>query len=338
MTPGPRNDDQGRSWPSSFHEATRFILDQLPGCTPVEGAPTDAERISRADERPELVTPTVIDGSPFTSVHVADPRRDRATSAFAGFLDGAQDVRVVNQAEGIPIVWATVSAAVRARINRRLVSWQGHAPIVRGQYYIPFRYIEGMRENLKTHPQVVDTASADASGRFPSRHPAALMEAAVKKVQADRERLEQTLAEAWCGSETEVLYVDGSIAGNSLVSGSRQVVGVIKSHRRLYAEGDAFRIVAGLPAGHRTSIFRVAPRAGSAVASWYLRIRPSLGRDALFGLIRVEAAMTEDVSSRADEISRWLVAEALPLALPDGRWDKMAYGIRHTEEFLRAIS
>ena len=27
-----------------------------------------------------------------------------------------------------------------------------------------------------------------------------------------------------------------------------------------------------------------------------------------------------------------------PLSLPDGRWDKMAYGVHDCEEFLRAIS
>ena len=338
MTERQRNDAQGRGWPASPHEATRFILEQLPGCVPVEGAPTDAERIARADERPELVVPSVLDGSAFTSLQVADPTRDRGTSAFAGFLDGAQDVRVVNQSGGIPIVWATVSAAVRARVDRRLVSWRGHPPVVSGRYYIPFRYVDGLRDDLRNHPLVVDTAAGDASGKFPSRHPAALMEAAVKRVQQDRERVEHTLAEAWCSSETEVLYADGSIAGSAITSASRQVVGVIKSHRRLYAEGDAFEIVAGLPVGSRTSIFRVAPRSGFAVASWYLRIRSPLGRDALFGLIRVEAAITDDVTERADDISRWLVAEGSPLALPDGRWDKMAYGIRHTEEFLRAIS
>ena len=42
-------------------------------------------------------------------------------------------------------------------------------------------------------------------------------------------------------------------------------------------------------------------------------------------------------AARANEVSRWVLAEALPLALPDGRWDKMAYGIRDCEEFLRAI-
>jgi hypothetical protein len=52
----------------------------------------------------------------------------------------------------------------------------------------------------------------------------------------------------------------------------------------------------------------------------------------------VEAAESSDITSRANEISRWIIAEGSPLALPDGRWDKMSYGIRDTEEFLRAIS
>jgi hypothetical protein len=54
--------------------------------------------------------------------------------------------------------------------------------------------------------------------------------------------------------------------------------------------------------------------------------------------VRVEAALGDDITARADDISRWIIAEGAPLALPDGRWDKMAYGIRDTEEFLRAIS
>jgi len=113
---------------------------------------------------------------------------------------------------------------------------------------------------------------------------------------------------------------------------------VIKSHNTLYAEGDAFRVLVGLQPGERSSAFRVAPRTRNEVASWYVRVRSAVGRDALFGLVRVEASLTDDLTTRADEISRWIIAEGSPLALPDGRWDKMSYGVRDTEEFLRAIS
>ena len=72
--------------------------------------------------------------------------------------------------------------------------------------------------------------------------------------------------------------------------------------------------------------------------SWYLRVRSAKGHDPLWGLVRVEVAEAERPTERADEISRWVLAEMSPLSLPDGRWDKMAYGIRDCEEFLRAIS
>lgn len=325
-------------WPASAHEARRFILHELPRCTPVDGGTAEGDRHGRANEPPELLDPDIIEGSTFRAVHVADPRSVRGQSGFAGFLDGTQDVRIVNQIDGIPIVWATVSAAVRARTNRRLASWSGRPPVVRGSYYIPFRYVDGMPDELRNDSRVVDTASQDRSGKFPSRHPAALMEAAVQRVQQDRENAEIELAEAWCALEEQALYVDGSISASPMVSRSTLAVGVIKSHRRLYAEGDAFRVLVALRAGERSTVFRVSSRSRHPVASWYVRVRAATGRDALFGLVRVESAETVDVSARADELSRWIIAEGSPLALPDGRWDKMAYGVRDAEEFLRAIS
>lgn len=333
--------EEGRElagWPGSPHEATRFILGHLPDCDPVEDFPRQTERPVHGEDAPTLIIPEMIEGEFFRAIQVADPQSARGQSGFAGFLDGTQDVRVVNQARGIPIVWATVSAAIRARVNRRLLAWAPHPPIVRRRYYLPFRYVDGLRAELRSHSQVVDTAREDASGNIPSRHPAALMEAAVQKVQQDREAIELQLAEAWCAAGQGALYVDGSITGSRIVSQSAVAVGIVKSHRRLYADGDAFRTLVALRAGERSSIFRVAPRSRFPVASWYVRIRNATGRDALFGLVRVEAAIGDDVSARADEISRWIIAEGSPLALPDGRWDKMAYGIRDTEEFLRAIS
>jgi hypothetical protein len=78
------------------------------------------------------------------------------------------------------------------------------------------------------------------------------------------------------------------------------------------------------------------------VASWYLRLREPSGRDPLWGLVRIEvappaAAEAATIGRRADQVSRWVLAEASPLSLPDGRWDTMAYGIRDCEQFLRSI-
>jgi hypothetical protein len=73
-----------------------------------------------------------------------------------------------------------------------------------------------------------------------------------------------------------------------------------------------------------------------------LRIRDPRGHDPMWGLVRVEVAQPvaggeAEVGRRADEVSRWILAEVSPVALPDGRWDKMVYGVRDCEEFLRAV-
>ncbi len=313
-------------------------MSALPGASPVEIAAMDGDPRGKSEEPPVLATPNLIEGTVFRAIRVAPERETRPVSEFTGFLDGAQEVRVVNHVGGIPIVWATVSATVRVRHNRRLTTWAGHPPVLERRYYLPLQYLTDLRADWKDDPRVVDTARPDSAGIIPTRHPAALLERAMQKVQQDREALERKLAEAWCDIESSPLYVDGSITTSATASMSGLAVGVIKSHRTLYADGDAFRVVVSLRPGERSSAFRVAPRFRSPVASWYVRIRSAVGRDALFGLVRVEAAESEDLTTRADEISRWIIAEGSPLALPDHRWDKMSYGVRDAEEFLRAIS
>ena len=330
--------DNELSWPTSTHAARRFMMGALPNASPMDLSSRETDPRSRADEPPILQKPSVVEGDKLRAIRVAPARGARLDSDFAGFLDGSQDVRIVNHCEGIPIVWATVSAGVRVRNNRRLTAWARHAPAVSRRYYLPLRYLAGLSPNLRNDPRVVDTAMPDKKGAYPSRHPAALLESAIQKVQQDRESLEQALAEAWCVDESSPLYVDGSIAASPIASESPLTIGVVKSHRTLYADGDAFRVVVGLEAGERSSVFRVARGDRYPVASWYVRIRNASGHDALFGLVRVESAESIDLTARADEISRWVIAEGSPLALPDGRWDKMSYGIRDTEEFLRAIS
>ena len=120
-------------------------------------------------------------------------------------------------------------------------------------------------------------------------------------------------------------------------------VGVVKTHRTLYAEGPALAVVLGL--GHARALERLSHHLATrtTVASWYLRLRDPAGRDPMWGLVRVEIAHPEPqemhaIGERADEVSRWILAEASPLSLPDARWDKMVYGIRDCEEFLRAVA
>jgi len=267
--------------------------------------------------------------------------RDPAVT-FGAFLDGAQQVRILSHWHGVPILLGTVSAVVRVRQNRRLSTWGHRDPVVLRRLYLPLRYLKTLDATLDGTVwdgfEIVDTAATDAHGHWPSQHPGALRASALDRIRADRERVEVRLAEAWCAHESAPICVDGSISGSERVATSACAVGVIKSHQTLYADGEALDVVMRLRRGERSSVFNIGGRSRTGVVSWYLRVREPAGQDAMFGLVRVEAAVTRDVSDRADEVSSWVLAETAPLALPDGRWDKMMYGVRDCEEFLKAIS
>jgi hypothetical protein len=261
---------------------------------------------------------------------------------FGAFLDGAQQVRILSHWHGVPILLGTVSAVVRVRQNRRLSTWGHREPEVHRRLYMPLRYLTTLDATLDGTMfdgfEIVDTAATDARGHWPSLHPGALRASALDCIRADRERLEVRLAEAWCAREPEPICIDGSMSGSERVATSACAVGVIKSHQTLYADGDALSVVMRLGRGERSSVFKIGGRSRTGVVSWYLRVREPAGQDAMFGLVRVESMAIGDVAERADEVSSWILGEAAPLALPDGRWDKMMYGVRDCEEFLKAIS
>jgi hypothetical protein len=267
----------------------------------------------------------------------ARPVPGTPTPGFVAFLDGTQESRVLAWDLAAPIVVGRVAAAIRARTTRHLATWR--APIVEWRLYAPFAY-------TSPHPWVdyitaaatVDTSLPEPNGEPPPPHPAALLERARQAVSRDRDALELRLAETWCAAEDRPLFIDGGIGGSDKVARAPCAIGVIKSHRTLWVDRDALAIVLALRSGERSSVIRIQPRGRASVYSWYLRLRSATGHDSLWGLVRVEIAETQHITTRADQVSRWILAETVPLALPDARWDKMVYGVRNTEEFLRAIT
>jgi hypothetical protein len=258
-------------------------------------------------------------------------------AAFRAFLDGIQASQVILAGrDGAPVVHGTVAAVVRRRDDRVLRVWSG-APRIARALYVPVALI-GARELAwlrGARMEIVDTLPGDDP--LP-RHPMELLALARTAVQRRREELEIALAERWCESEREPLFIDGGISGAGRAAQSALAVGVVKSHRTLYAAGDSLGIVTGLDAGARTTAFEVRSPRRTTVASWYLRLRDARGRDPFFGLVRVEIARESWSPERADEVSRWVLAERAPVSLPDKRWSTMAYGIRDCEEYLRALT
>jgi hypothetical protein len=324
-----------RSDIQSFHGVQRRLAAVLSGEAWLE-APTPLELTTLgSDDAPRLIAASLIEGRTMRAHIVSGDVAPR----FAAFLDGTQVSRVLVHANEVPIVYGVVASVVRERWERRMRTWR--TPIVRHALYAPVPLLDPAWRSalMQLEVPVIDTL-----GRGPadSPHPFALQDSAIHAVQHAREAAERELAEQWCAHESRELVVDGAITGSERVATSACAVGVIKSHRTLYVEGESLRVVLRLKRGERSSVFRVTSPRRTPVASWYLRLRDPHGRDPLWGLVRVEiaepaGARTAEVPERADEVSGWVLAEALPLAVPDGRWDKMMYGIRDCEEFLRAI-
>ena len=317
--------------------ALRSLMERLPGMSAVEGGSIEP---AMSSDPPLLRSAKIVEGSSLRVVKVPDFTR-HTVSGFRAFLDGTQQVRLVAHHFGMPVVFGTVAAGVRIRVNRRLITWGHQPPRVERKIYLPLRYLPPLaeiRDAARGNWEIVDTSTADKDGEYPSQHPSVLQERATRAVDRERDRVEDALAEAWCARAEAPLFIDGGISRSERVASSSCAVGVIKSHRTLYFDGHEVGKVLGLRKGERTSVFRVSPRSRNSVLSWYLRLRDEAGHDPMWGLVRIEVAECDQPSARADEISRWVMAETTPLSLPDGRWDKMAYGVRDCEEFLRAIS
>lgn len=314
---------------ATLRSVCRFLAAHMPDASPHAQPLPPHEFVNTVGERPRTVGARILEGT------TLQPRRIRQppVAGIGAFLDGIQQGYTVCYRYGTPVILGKAAAAIRVRRNRRLTTWR---PRVEHRLYLPFSWIDPAPFAALGLPLV--DLSTGADGEPVSRHPTDIAEQAFHRLQGDRERLEFALAEAWCTLEDAPLLIDGGISGSDRVASSATSIGLVKSHRTLYAEGDALSTVLALGAGERSSVFRIASKR-TAVASWYLRLRDPTGRDPLWGLVRVEIAeQGASLGDRADLVSRWILAEASPLALPDTRWDKMVYGVRDCEEFLRAIS
>jgi hypothetical protein len=312
----------------------RALAGALPESRGAEpGAPL--EMSAQSAEPPRLRSAQVIEGHDFHARRV-DGEPEVGLTAF---LDGTQESKVACYVHNVPVVLGTVAAVIRDRRNQRMFTWR-HA--VQKRLYAPKSQLSNAEwAALGTIGLELSDSSGAVGDELSADHPLAIRESVIKRVQHDRERLENDLARAWCERETRRLMVDGGIIGSEAVARSECALGVVKSHRTLYVSGAALFVTLGLRQGERSSVFLISSDRRPSAASWYLRLRNNQGYDPTWGLVRVEIAAGprgDALTRRADEVSRWILAEVAPVSLPDGRWHTMVYGVRDCEEFLRAIT
>jgi hypothetical protein len=242
------------------------------------------------------------------------------------FLDGTQHSELIGYAGASPIFAAVLGAAVRERRDRRLTT------------------AELERRDVAIGRPAALAAAGDALGALEllavpddePPHPVRDTHAAARVLDRARGELEVRVGTRYRERSDAWLVVDGSLAESLKWSTDERMVGVAKSHASLPFDGEDLERYLRLPAGHRSSIFAPASRSFAPVRAWALRLWPWEGKDLFHGLIRVEVAPALGEPETADRLSRWLLAERAPVSAPDPRWDRLLYGVRSVETFLRA--
>ncbi len=324
---GPRN--------GASAEAAVRLLAQLTGhgSGATAATLTPLEVLERGADQPARLAPAApLEGASIVRRPVAGSPDVR----FTAFLDGIQRSLVLPQPRPtVPVVHGTVGAVIRERADRALRTWGGDHVLDRA-LYLPVARVEAAWVDAMRAAGfgIEDTSAASADAVHPAEH----LSAARDAVQRRREAIEAALAGRWCAEGRGALYVDGGIAALGDAARGATVVGVVKSHRTAYVDGPSLEVVAALPPGDRTTAFVVESRRRAHVASWYLRLREGDGADPFSGIVRLEVAAGAFSPAHADDVSRWVLAEREPVALPDARWRVMAYGIRDCEAYLRAVA
>ena len=242
------------------------------------------------------------------------------------YLDGIQRSEIIAYDGSAPIVVAEIAAAVRERQDRRLHT-----------------VVEALRMVALGRPSAL-AAAGDALGELQAiplpedepPHPLRDLVNASHALDQARGALEVVVGDRYRASSNGWLVLDGSLAVSPRWAEDPRMVAISKSHSVLPFDGADLEQYLRLPCAHRSSVYAPATRSLAPVRAWGLRLWPWEGKDLLHGLVRVEVAPANESTERANEISRWMLAERAPISAPDPRWDRLLYGVYSVEQYLRA--
>ena len=294
------------------------------GFTPASWIPAASEgRAEEATIRPARL----VELGPVVGRSVGPPE---AWPDPVAFLDGTQRYEVMAYAGASPVVVAEVAAAVMVREDRHLQAGE----VERRRLLIARpRVLSSLREVVE---EAVEGYQAIQLPDDSPIHPVRDFQLARREVDAARTRLELSVGRRFRRRSDAWLIADGSLTESPQWASDPRMLGVSKSHATLPIADQDLETYLRISAGHRSPVFQPAGHALAPVFSWALRLWPWEEKDLLHGLIRIEAAPTEETLEQVDRLSRWLLAERAPVSTPDPRWDRLLYGFRGVEEYLRA--
>jgi len=304
--------------PLFFRRLRRAAVER--GVTGASGAPPAVE--GRPDDF-RLAPSRLIEGEALQeySVGPAEPCPEPIA-----FVDGTQRYEVVGYVGTMPLVAARIAAAVRLRTAGRF----------RTVERADRRLLVGAAEALDTFGPCPGGVEAIELPHDEPLHPLKALEHAHRAIDSCRTALERQLGAQFRRGYDAWLVVDGVLSDSEVWADDPKAVGVSKSHATLPFEGESLLRYLTIEAGHRSSIFEPSTWRFLPAHSWGLRLWDYRDKDLFHGLVRIEMAANHCSGAVADRVSRWLMAERVPLSRPDPRWDRLLYGVATVERHLRA--
>jgi hypothetical protein len=290
------------------------------GLTPASLLPeAGAGRLEEAAIRPARI----VEGSSLQTVPIGPAEVWPGPLAY---LDGIQHAELVGYAGSAPLFAATIAAAVRERQEGRLHT-----------------VVEDKRTVILGRPGAL-LAAGDAFGALDTialpddepTHPVRDLVNAGHAVDRARGELEVAVGDQYRARSDSWLLIDGTLAVSPRWAVDARMVAISKSHSILPFEGPDLEQYLRLPCAHRSSVYAPVTRSLAPVRAWGLRLWDWEGKDLLHGLVRVEVAPANESTARANEISRWILADRAPISAPDRRWDRLLYGMFSVEQYLKA--
>ncbi len=278
--------------------------------------------VSRRFEDVALRPGRLVEGQQLETIWVGEPQ---AWPEPLAYLDGVQQSELVGYAGSAPIIVAEIAAAVRERRERRLGT-----------------VVEQRRRLALARPSALEAAGAALAHLdlvpLPDHdppHPLRDLIQAAQIVDQRRGALERAVGEEYRKLSDAWLVIDGALSESPRWAADLRAVAVSRSHSVLPFEGDDLERYLRIPVGHRSSIYQPVTRDLAPIHAWVLRLWPWEGKDLLHGLVRLEIAPAGTSSDAANQISRWMMAERVPVSAPDRRWDRLLYGIHSVGQYLR---
>jgi hypothetical protein len=290
------------------------------GLTPATVVPeASGGRVEEACIRPARV----VEGDSLRMVSIG---LVEAWPGSVAYLDGIQRSEIIAYDGSAPVLVAEIAAAVRERRDRRL-----HTSVKERRMVAL-----GRPSALAAAGDALSELHAIPLPEDEPPHPLRDLVNAGHALDQARGGLEVIVGDRYRAGSDGWLVLDGSLSVSPRWAEDPRMVAISKSHSILPFDGAELEQYLRLPCAHRSSVYAPATRSLAPVRAWGLRLWPWEGKDLLHGLIRVEVAPANGSTERANEISRWILAERAPVSAPDRRWDRLLYGIYSVEQYLKA--